>query len=100
MPDFLFYGDTERSHAMRHELPLAIGDPFTMAIVDGQLHIEVNSLERDRVEATAPHAVLHDINDLGFSELRQRGMRSQEIRGELASRLVWGTGIGGATPAR
>jgi hypothetical protein len=26
MTDFLFYGDTERSAAMRHELPVSIGE--------------------------------------------------------------------------
>ncbi len=28
MPDLLLYGDTERSAALRHEIPIAIGDPF------------------------------------------------------------------------
>jgi hypothetical protein len=36
MTDFLFYGDTERSAAMRHELPVSIGDPFLLGIVGGQ----------------------------------------------------------------
>ena len=31
--DVLIYGDTERSPTMRHEIPLAIGDPFLY--VDG-----------------------------------------------------------------
>jgi Xaa-Pro aminopeptidase len=93
MTDFLFYGDTERSHAMRHELPVAIGDPFLLAIVDGRLHVEVNSLERERVQAAAPDAMLHDIADLGFRELRQSGMRFHEIGVELASRAAATIGI-------
>jgi len=36
MTDVLFYGDTLRSAAMRHELPVAIIDPFLLAVVDGR----------------------------------------------------------------
>jgi hypothetical protein len=38
----LFYGDTARSAAMRHELRVAIGDPFLLGIVDGRLHVEAS----------------------------------------------------------
>jgi hypothetical protein len=54
MADFLFYGDTKRSATMRHELPIEIIDGFLLAIVDGRTHVMVNSLERERVAATAP----------------------------------------------
>jgi hypothetical protein len=33
--DLLIYGDTECNAALRHELPLAIGDPLLFGIVDG-----------------------------------------------------------------
>jgi Xaa-Pro aminopeptidase len=91
--DFLFYGDTERSAAMRHELPVAIGDPFLLGIVDGRLHAMTNSLERDRVAAWAPHAQLHDIDNLGFAELRESGMDHDEVRLELASRAAAAMGV-------
>jgi hypothetical protein len=39
VPDFLFHGDSVRSAALRHELPVAIGDPFLLGIVDGRLHV-------------------------------------------------------------
>ena len=51
MTDLLFYGDTERSPAMRHELPVSIGDPFLLGIVGGRLHVMVSTLERSRVAA-------------------------------------------------
>jgi hypothetical protein len=35
MTDFLFYADTVRSAAARHELPLSIGDPFLLVTEDG-----------------------------------------------------------------
>jgi Xaa-Pro aminopeptidase len=93
MTTFLFYGDTERSHAMRHELPVPIGDPFLLAIVDGQLHVAVSFLDRPRVAAAAPDAVLHDFGDLGFGELRMQGLSWFEIDLELAVRTAKAIGI-------
>jgi Xaa-Pro aminopeptidase len=93
VPDFLFYGDTERSAAMRHELPVAIGDPFLLAIVDGRLEVMVSRLERDRVAAAAPHAELYDIDDLGFAELRESGRDRAEVWLELTSRAAAAMGV-------
>ena len=83
MTDFLFYGDTERSPAMRHELPVAIGDPFLLAVIDGRMQVAVSGLERDRVAAAAPDAVLHDFADLGFYELLKSGLSLHELDLEL-----------------
>jgi Xaa-Pro aminopeptidase len=91
--DVLLYGDTERSSAMRHELPVVIGDPFLLGIVEGRMHVMVNSLERSRVEAAAPDAVLHDIFDLGFRELRESGLSIYEIDLALASRAAAAMGV-------
>jgi len=93
MTDVLFYGDTERSAAMRHELPVAIGDPFLIAIADGRMHVMSNSLERDRIAAAAPEAVLHDIAELGFYELLESGMNHHELELELASRAAAAIGV-------
>ena len=93
MTDYLFYGDTERSAAMRHELPVAIGDPFLLAIVGGRPHVMTTSLERSRVAAVAPDAVLHDIADLGFYELLESGMSHHELDLELASRSASAMGV-------
>jgi Xaa-Pro aminopeptidase len=93
MTNFLFYGDTERSPAMRHELPVSIGDAFLLASLGGGLHVMVNSLERGRVAAAAPDAVLHDIEDLGFHELLESGLSFHEIDLELASRAAAAMGV-------
>ena len=93
MPDFLFFGDTEHSAAMRHELPVAIGDGLLIGIVDGRTHITVSHLERARVEQAAPDAMLHDFADLGFRELLERGLTFHEIDLELASRGAAAMGI-------
>ena len=93
MTDFLFYGDTQRSPSMRHELPVSIGDPFLLAIVDSQLHVTASNLERNRVAAAAPDAIIHDIADLGFYELLAGGVTFYEIDLELASRAVAAMGV-------
>ena len=93
MPDFVFYGDTERSSVMRHELPVTIGDAFMLAIVDGRMHVAVSPLESSRVKAAAPEAVLHDYADLGFGELRQQGLSLHQIELELASRAAAAMGL-------
>ena len=93
MADLLFYGDTERSPAMRHELPVPMVDPFLLAVVDGRMHVVVSGIERGRVAAAAPDAVLHDIADLGFHELLESGMSFREIDLELTSRAVAEIGI-------
>jgi Xaa-Pro aminopeptidase len=93
MADLLFYGDTQRSAAMRHELPVSIGDPFLLGIVDGRTHVEASPLERTRIAAAAPEAVLHDLADLGFYELLESGVTSHELDVELASRAAAAMGV-------
>ncbi len=93
MIDFLFFGDTARSAAMRHELPLAIGDPFLLAVVDGRTHVAVSGLERDRVAAAAPDVVIHDFAGLGLHELLEGGISFHEIDLELASRAAAAIGV-------
>jgi Xaa-Pro aminopeptidase len=88
VPNLLFFGDTERSAAMRHELPAGIGDPFVLAIVDGKLHVAVSDLDRSLVEAAAPDAEVRGFKELGLFELIDQGLRHHEIDLELASRAV------------
>ncbi len=93
MTDYLFHGDTQRSAAMRHELPVSIGDPFLLAVVDGRLHVMVSNLEHERVAAAVPDAVLHDIADLGSFELLESGMNFAELDLELVSRAAAAAGV-------
>ena len=93
MTDFLFYGDTGRSAAMRHELPLAILDPFLLGIVDGRLHVMASPLEVDRISGVAPGAVLHDLVSLGLDELFAAGIGVHELELELASRAAAAMGV-------
>jgi Xaa-Pro aminopeptidase len=93
MTDFVFYGDTERSYAMRHELPVVIGDAFLLAIVDGRMHVATSFLDRERVAQAVPDAVIYDFGDLGFGELRLSGRSIFEIEVELASRTAAAIGL-------
>jgi Xaa-Pro aminopeptidase len=54
--DVLLDADTERSAALRHEIPPAIGGPFLFAEVGGHAPVLTSVLERDRLAATRPDA--------------------------------------------
>ena len=59
-PDVLIFGDTLRSPEMRHEVPVAVPDPFLYVERDGTTHVLVSSFEvaagqgRDGFEVSAP----------------------------------------------
>jgi len=93
MTDLLFYGDNGRSSAMRHEFPILIVDAFLLGIVDGRLHVMVSPLDRSRIAAAAPDAVIHDIADLGFHQLLESGMSTGELDLELTSRAAAAMGV-------
>ncbi len=54
MDDVLIVGDTERSAELRHEVPVAIGDPFVYAEVGGRRVAVVWSVEGDRIAKVDP----------------------------------------------
>ena len=88
MPDVLLYSDTERNAAMRHEVPIAVGDPFGYAEVDGRAVILTSSLEQERIAAVRPDAELIEWADVGFFELLESGIARDQIMLELVSRAV------------
>ena len=88
MPDdVLIYADTERSATLRHEIPLAIGDPFLYVEADGRRVVLTNSLERDRLARAVPDLELVLGDELGLDDLVAEGMPRHEIDLELAARL-------------
>jgi Xaa-Pro aminopeptidase len=92
-PALLLYGDTLRSAALRHELPIPIMDPFLAGVIDGRLHVTASNLEIDRIAEAAPDAVLHDVRDLGFYELMETATSRDEMWLELTSRAAAAMGI-------
>jgi Xaa-Pro aminopeptidase len=93
MADVFLYADTQRSAAMRHEIPISIGDPFLYAEACGKRHVVVSELERERVVRACPDVTVISIAELGFMELLSSGMRRDQVWLELASRGVKRIGI-------
>jgi Xaa-Pro aminopeptidase len=97
MRGLLLFGDTVRSAALRHEIPVAIIDPLLFAEVDGRQHVLTSHLERARVQRALPEAELLDYFDLGFKELVEGGMSFAEAGREAEARAVREIGIEEAT---
>ena len=78
MRALLLFGDTLRSPALRHEIPLAIIDAVLFAEVDGRRHVLTSILERDRIAAALPDAKVLDYVTYGFREQLERGLSFDE----------------------
>ena len=92
MTALLLFGDTERSPAMRHEVPLAIGDPFMFADIDGRRAVLTSSLERSRIAAALPDAELLDFTALGMRELIEEGHSRLTAQHEIVASVRSGFG--------
>jgi Xaa-Pro aminopeptidase len=99
MHGLLLYGDTERSAALRHEIPIPIGDPFLFAEADGKTYILTSRLETGRLARALPDAVLFDYFELGYKELVEKGLSRAEASREVEVRAVQKIGINEATVA-
>jgi Xaa-Pro aminopeptidase len=89
----LIYGDSVGSATLRHEIRIPIMDPFLFGLIDETPHVMVSTIERERVVAAVPNAVLHDLNDLGIKELRESGLSHDEVWLELTSRAAAAMGV-------
>jgi Xaa-Pro aminopeptidase len=87
-PDVLIHGDTNRSAALRHELPLGILDPFSYFEVDGRRVVVIAAMEADRIQEAAPGVEILDPYELGLDELVARGMRWHDMDAELCARAA------------
>jgi Xaa-Pro aminopeptidase len=86
MEAVLIHADTIRSATLRHEIPLAILDPFTYLEMDGRRVVVVSVLEADRVAEVAPDVEIIDPYALGMDEMIAQGLRWDEADVELALR--------------
>jgi Xaa-Pro aminopeptidase len=89
----LLHGDTERSAALRHEIPIAIIDSLLFAEVDGRRYVLTTHLESDRIKELLPDAELLDYFALGYKELVLGGMSFEEASREVEARAVREIGI-------
>ena len=85
MPDVLIVADTLRSPELRHEVPVAIGDPFVYLECDGARHIFVSSFEIPRLQGL-DDVTIGPFEVLGIDELIASGMSWHEMDPELALR--------------
>jgi len=88
MSALLLYGDTERNATVRHEIPVAIGDPLLFAELDGRSVVLTSRLERERVAAAMPHVEILDFFEHGFKELLESGRSRSDAELEVVARVV------------
>jgi Xaa-Pro aminopeptidase len=93
MPALLLYGDTARNATLRHEVPVAIGDPLLFAELDGRSVVLTSRLERERVAAAMPHVEILDFFEHGFKELLEDGRSRRDAQLEVVARVVSELGI-------
>ncbi len=93
MADVLIYADSLRSPEMRHEVPIAIPDPFLYAERNGQKHVVVTSFELDRIKAVVPELEAIAPEELGLDELYNQGLPREEIELEIAVRAAHRFGV-------
>jgi Xaa-Pro aminopeptidase len=91
--DVLIWGDTERSPAMRHEVPLAIGDPFLYLERDGLRAVVTSALEDERIARAVPGLERLLGEELGHDELIEAGLAPDEIERELCVRAASRLGV-------
>ncbi len=88
MAALLLFGDTERSPAIRHEVPLVILDPLMFCERDGRRFVLAKHLERTRIERALPDAEILDFLDFGMKELAETGLLPEEAEREVAARVA------------
>jgi Xaa-Pro aminopeptidase len=96
MTTLLLYADTERSPALRHEVPVGISDPFLFADIDGRRVVLTTPLERDRIAAALPGVELLDMFELGLKDLIAAGRQIEDAVREIALRAVQRLGVSDA----
>jgi Xaa-Pro aminopeptidase len=93
VPTPFLFGDTQRSAALRHEVPITIIDALLWAEVDGRAVILTSKLEQDRIAGILPQAEILDFFDFGMKELREQGLSHAAAECEVAARVARHLGV-------
>jgi Xaa-Pro aminopeptidase len=93
MPEVLIFGDTERSADLRHHVPIAIGDPFLYAEIDGRRVAIVWSVEGDRIAGVDPGIELIASETFPPDALIREGVDPFEIAPRLVVRMAESLGL-------
>ena len=89
----LIYGDTETSPALRHEVPVPIGDAFLYLESDGRRALLTNALEEKRIARAVPDVERLLIDEFGRDELIAADVPLWKIGLEVSARAVAAMGI-------
>jgi Xaa-Pro aminopeptidase len=100
MTDVVIVGDTERSHELRHEIPIHIGDTFLYAEVGGRRVAVVWSSEGDRIAVVDPSIEIVPVETFPSDELVRAGVDYYEIMPTLTVQMVDWLGITSAVVPR
>jgi Xaa-Pro aminopeptidase len=76
MSDVLIFADSMRSAEMRHQVPVAVPDPFLYVERNGTRHAVLTSFEVDRVREAGIEA--HPLEEFGWDELVGKGPREEQ----------------------
>ncbi len=93
----MLFGDTERSAALRHEIPITIIDPLLWVELDGRTVVLTSRLERTRIIEALPGAEVLDFFEFGLKDLREQGLGNDEAEREVVARVVSHLGLREAT---
>lgn len=96
MPDVLIIADTIRSPELRHEVPLAVPDPFFYAEVGGKRSVVVGSMEASRIEELGIGLEVLTYEDVGVDELLKRGLDFYAHEREMHLAACRRLGVGSA----
>jgi len=91
--DVLIYADSVRSPEMRHEVPLAVPDPFLYAERNGDRHVVASSFELGRIGEVAPDVEALPYEEFGLDELYAQGLSRPEIELEVILRAARRFGV-------
>jgi Xaa-Pro aminopeptidase len=86
--DILIYADSLRSPEMRHEVPLAVPDPFLYAEHDGKGSVVASSFELGRISVVAPQLEVLPSEEFGLDELYAQGLTRVEVELEVMLRAA------------
>ncbi len=95
MTDVLIHADTVRSPELRHEVPVAVPDPFLYLERNGSKLAMVSSFEVDRLREVGVEA--HPYEAFGWDDLVGKGIPREEVDLELAARAVKEWGVSSAS---
>src|SRR5918996_1208707 len=84
---------------MRHEVPVAVPDPFIYAERNGARYAFVGSMEVPRLQEVDGLEAL-PLEELNFDELIQQGMSSYEVEREIVLRACRNLGVAEAVAPR